>query len=105
MTATLEREEEQVRALFERVETVEKVADSIEATSPDSAVELRRVAEGALDHAPPVRLSTAAALLALSDRTVRTWVAEGVLALREEHPLRVDPARLHQVLHLVHDLR
>lgn len=105
MTATLEHEKEQVKALFERVEAVEEVAHDIQASSPGNAVKLREVAERALGDAPPVRLKTAARLLALSDRTVRTWVSEGVLQLREEHPQRVDLVRLHEVLHLVQDLR
>ncbi|MBT2423450.1 hypothetical protein J7F01_41195 [Streptomyces sp. ISL-22] len=105
MTQTLEREEEQVRALFDRVERVEAVAERIEHQEPNEASELRSVAEDALCTAEPIRLKIAASLLALSDRTVRTWVAEGVLALASEHPQRLDPVQLHRVLHLVRDLR
>ncbi|WP_329468713.1 hypothetical protein [Streptomyces sp. NBC_01431] len=105
MTQTLEREEKQVRALFDRVERVEAVAERIESREPDQATELRSVAEAALGTAEPVRLKIAASLLALTDRTVRTWVAEGVLSLASEHPQRVDPIQLHRVLHLVKELR
>lgn len=105
MAQTLEREKEQVEALFDRVETVEEVAEAIEEREPAQATKLRCVAEDALSSAQPVRLAIAAQLLALSDRTIRTWVDEGVLALVTEHPKRVDPGRLHQVLHLVKELR
>ncbi|MFE4822890.1 hypothetical protein ACFRFU_42050 [Streptomyces sp. NPDC056704] len=105
MTQTLDREKEQVEALFQRVETVEEVAEAIEEHEPAQATRLRCVAEDALSNAQPVRLAIAAQLLALSDRTIRTWVEEGVLALVAEHPKRVDPSRLHQVLHLVRELR
>ncbi|MCX5016607.1 helix-turn-helix domain-containing protein [Streptomyces sp. NBC_00555] len=105
MTQTLDREEAQVRALFDRVERVEAVAEQIEEQQPANASELRHVAEDALSNAEPIRVKTAASLLDLSDRTVRAWVEEGVLALASEHPKRVDPVRLHQVLHLVRDLR
>ncbi|MFF3140807.1 hypothetical protein ACFVRU_03470 [Streptomyces sp. NPDC057927] len=105
MTQTLEREEEQVRALFDRVERVEAVAERIESQEPDEASELRSVAWAALCTAEPVRLKIAASLLALSDRTVRTWVAEGVLSLASEHPQRLDAIQLHRVFHLVRELR
>lgn len=105
MTKMLEREEEQVRALFSRVERVEAVADRIQGMEPAQASELRSVAEDALSTAEPVRLKIAASLLDLSDRTVRTWVEEGVLSLVSDSPQRIDPTRLHQVLHLVRDLR
>ncbi|MFC7841887.1 hypothetical protein [Streptomyces sp. NPDC057382] len=105
MTQTLEREKEQVRALFDRVERVEAVAERIERQDPEEALELRSVAEDALCTAEPVRLKIAASLLALSDRTVRTWVDEGVLSLASKHPQRLDPVQLHRVLHLVRELR
>jgi uncharacterized protein (UPF0335 family) len=105
MTQTLEREEEQVRGLLDRVERVEAAAEQIEDQQPAVASELRSVAEDALCKAEPIRLKIAASLLDLSDRTVRTWVDEGVLALVSEHPRRVDPVRLHRVLHLVRELR
>lgn len=105
MAQTLDREKEQVEALFQRVETVEEVAEAIEASQPREATKLRSVAEDALNSAQPVRIAIAAKLLALSDRTIRTWVDEGVLALVAEHPKRVDPGRLHQVFHLVSELR
>jgi hypothetical protein len=102
MPQALEHEEAQVKALFERVERVEAVAEKIR---DQEAAELRDVALAALNAAPPVRLRIAASLLDLSDRTVRVWADEGLLPLVEEHPKRVDPVQLHRVLHLVRELR
>ncbi|MDX2394127.1 hypothetical protein NJL88_29525 [Streptomyces sp. DK15] len=105
MTSTMEREETKVKGLFERMEELEAVADDIEGREPQSAASLRGVVRKALEEAEPVRVKIAAALLEFSDRTVRTWIGEGLLTVRTEHPLRVDPVRLHEVLHLVRDLR
>ncbi|MEJ8662279.1 hypothetical protein [Streptomyces sp. MS1.AVA.4] len=105
MTQTLEREEEQVRNLLDRVERVEAAAEQIEDQQPAVASDLRSVAEDALCDAGPVRLKIAASLLDLSDRTVRTWADEGILDVVSEHPQRVDPVRLHRVWHLVRELR
>lgn len=105
MTSTLEREETKVKRLFDRLEKVEEVAEKIERREPDEAASLRGVVQEALEEAGPVRVSVAAALLDFSDHTVRTWIEEGLLTAVSRRPLRVDPARLHQVLHLVRDLR
>jgi hypothetical protein len=105
VTQTLQREEAQIKALFDQVEAVEEVAESIQDREPAQATKLRGAVEGVLSNAGPVRIRTAASLLCLSDRTARTWAAEGVLALASEHPMRVDPVRLHEVLRLVKELR
>ncbi|MBP0932408.1 MULTISPECIES: hypothetical protein [Streptomyces] len=105
MASTMEREETKVKGLFERLEKLEEVAEDIESREPGSAASLRGVVQEALEEAEPVRVRVAASLLEFSDRTVRTWIDEGLLTVRGEHPLRLDPVRLHQVLHLVRDLR
>ncbi|MFJ9195872.1 hypothetical protein [Streptomyces globisporus] len=105
MTSTLEREETQVKRLFDRLDKVEEVAEKIEKREPREAASLRGVMQEALEEAGPVRVSVAAALLDFSDHTVRTWIEEGLLTAASRRPLRIDPARLHQVLHLVRDLR
>jgi DNA-binding transcriptional MerR regulator len=105
MRGTLDREEQQVKGLFDRVERLEKVAGAL-ADKPEAAAELRLVAVEQLRAAGPVRMKVAASLLSLSDRTVRTWVDEGVLTEVGGHSIRrLDPVRLHQVLHLVRELR
>lgn len=96
-----------VRHLFERVEQIEEVAD----TMPDEderRAKLLRVAEQAISECVPVRVSIAADLLELSEPTVRAWTREGLLrrASRPKSPrLLLDPRRLHEVMHLVADLR
>jgi hypothetical protein len=45
-------------------------------------------------------------LLDLSDKTVRAWTDEGVLKATGHGPnLTLDPLRVHEVMHLVRDLR
>lgn len=106
MTVTLEQREVQVREAFSRVERVERIAQQIEDTVPEQAEELLEVATEAVASIGPVKLSLAAALLALSDNTVRAWVDQGVLQpVPGSSPAAVDPVRLHQVMHVVHELR
>ncbi len=106
MTSTIEDEEAQVRELFERVDTVEKVALAIESDHPGEAAELFRVSRNALSHASPVRVPIAARLLVVSDKTVRSWVNEGVLTSSSHRPrLLLDIERLHEVLRFVRELR
>jgi hypothetical protein len=106
MTSTIEREEEQVRELFERVDAVVGVAQVIEGDHPGEAEKLLRVSRDALSQAAPVRVPIAARLLLVSDKTVRVWVNEGVLTFHPQHPrLLLDTERLHEVLQFVRELR
>src|SRR5262245_29280227 len=71
-----------------------------------SSAQLLRIAAQRLSECPPIRVSTAALLLELSEPTIRTWTREGVLeAAREAPRLLLDPRRLHEALHAVRDLR
>lgn len=98
-------EAEQTRELLDRVATLESVASSFPARDPRRA-QLLRVVEAELAGAAPVRPVVAAAILQLTEKTVRDWVAEGVLVVRQERPrLLLDADRLHQVSRLVADLR
>jgi|HubBroStandDraft_6_1064221.scaffolds.fasta_scaffold68606_3 hypothetical protein len=106
VTSTIEREEVQVRELFERVDAVVGVAHVIENDHPGEAEKLLQVSSDALHQAAPVRVPIAARLLVVSDRTVRAWVNEGVLTSQTQHPrLLLDTERLHAVLQFVRDLR
>lgn len=60
-----------------------------------------------LASASPLRPRIAAELLSLSEKTVRAWTEEGVLIRAASTSSRVllDMRRVHQVLHLVQDLR
>jgi hypothetical protein len=105
-TSTLEREEVQVRDLFARVDEVLDVARSIEGERPREAERLVHASHGALSCAAPVRVTIAARILLVSDKTVRAWVEEGLLTPRVIQPrLLLDPERLHAVLHFLRDLR
>lgn len=54
-----------------------------------------------------MRPKIASSLLELSEKTVRAWARQGVLHETGEasRTLKLDPQRLHEVLHLVRDLR
>jgi DNA-binding transcriptional MerR regulator len=103
---TLATEEARIVHLFERVEKIEGIA---EAPNLDERqrTDLREVARQAVSESEPVRVAVAARILSLSERSVRAWVREGVLkrAAADSSRLLLDPAHLHEVLHLVKDLR
>ena len=92
--------------LMERVETLESVARSLPERD-DRRSRLLRLVEKDLATAAPLRPRVAAQLLALSEKTVRAWVeAGGLLAADSNSPrLLLDVERVHDVLHLVSDLR
>jgi hypothetical protein len=103
---TVEREEIQTRKLFGRVDSVERVAHSIQSERPQEAAELLEASRQALEDAPAVRVQVAAKLLLVSDTTVRAWARSGLLTPRPGTSVgAVDPVRLHRVLRLLDDLR
>jgi DNA-binding transcriptional MerR regulator len=105
-TSTMEREESAVRDLFARVDEVLDVAHSIERERPQEAARLVHVSHGALSSAEPIRVPIAARILLVSDKTVRAWAEEGLLASRAVRPRRLlDAERLHVVLRFLSDLR
>jgi DNA-binding transcriptional MerR regulator len=92
--------------LLARVETLESVAHSM----PEGDVrraQLLELANKDLASAAPMRPRVAAELLGLSEKTVRAWVEESVLLRAETSSPRLllDVQRVHDVLHLVNDLR
>jgi hypothetical protein len=94
-----------VQDVLGRVEEIEQIASTLP-QQDDRRARLDRVARQTLAAAPPVRPSIAAGLLGLTEKTVRAWVNDGVLAAQTQSPtLRLDPRRLHEVWHLVRDLR
>ncbi|WP_156727548.1 hypothetical protein [Streptomyces apocyni] len=104
MTTTREREEQMILGLFEKVERVEDTARRV--PQPDLRDDLLKEIRNLIAQAGPVRAGIAASLLSISERTVRTWTDEGLLAPVATKPrLLLDPERLHTVLHLVKDLR
>lgn len=101
----VEVEQDRVQALFSRVEQIEGVADTFAVDDPRRQT-LSTVVRQELSAAEPVRPVIAAGLLQLDEKTVRAWAQRGVLTARSERPrLLLDPARLHEVLHLVRELK
>lgn len=98
-------ERDRACALFSRVERIEDVAGTLPADDPRRRT-LTVVARQELSAADPVRPVIAADLLEMTEKTVRAWVAEGVLTARVQRPrLLLDPGRLHDVLRLVRELK
>ncbi|GGU84012.1 hypothetical protein [Lentzea flava] len=95
----------QIRDLFETIEEIESVASSL-AEDDERRHKLDGVVARTLRQAPPVRPVVAGELLDLTEKTVKAWAREGVLAIHSQEPrMLLDTVRLHEVLHLVSDLR
>ncbi len=95
----------QIRDLFEQIEEIEEVALTL---SEDDVRrhKLAGVIAKALRQAPPIRPVVAGELLDLTEKTVKAWAREGVLAISSQEPrMLLEAERLHEVLHLVSDLR
>jgi hypothetical protein len=98
-------EQGRIRALFEHVEGIEAVASTL--AEPDERRQrLLDIAAELLAGAGAIRPVIAASLLELSDKTIRAWTREGVLKAVGSGPnLTLDPLRVHEVMHLVRELR
>lgn len=95
----------QIRDLFDRIEEIEEVASSL-AEGDERRHKLHGVVAKTLRKAPPVRPVVAGELLDLTEKTVKAWAREGVLAIHSREPrMLLDAERLHEVLHVVADLR
>lgn len=98
-------EEQRIRSLFERVETVEEVARSLP-EDDERRTRLLEVSRGALADEGTVRPVIAAKILGLSEKTVRTWAAAGLLTTRQQTPrLLLDVPSVHLVSHVLRELR
>jgi hypothetical protein len=90
--------------LIDLVEELEDVASALGAG--ENRTRLLRLVSGVLGDADPVRPSVAAEILSLNEKTVRAWMKEGVLQATQTTPRPLlDLRRIHEVLHLVNDLR
>jgi hypothetical protein len=82
---------------------------AVAGTLPDGderIVALGRVAEHALQRLGPLRCRTAAALLGVTEKTVRSWERAGVLtAVVHEPRVLLDPVRVFEVRAILRDLR
>lgn len=105
---TLERERCEIHRLFDQVERLEDLRERLASRlSDDEAEEMAAAVDQALDELQPVRVPIASDLLELDDKTVRSWLRDGLLTEADTTSSRthLDPKRLHEVLHLVRELR
>jgi hypothetical protein len=98
-------EEQRIRSLFDRAETVEDVARTLP-EDDERRIRLLEVSSATLADGGPVRPVIAARLLGLSEKTVRAWVSQGVITAARRAPrLLLDPHSVHLVSHILRDLR
>lgn len=92
--------------LMERIETLESVAHSLPEGDKRRS-QLLDIVEKDLATATPLRPRVVGRLLGLSEKTVRAWVEEGVLLRAETSSPRLllEVERVHDVLHLIKELR
>jgi DNA-binding transcriptional MerR regulator len=102
---TLAIEEKRIRSLFSRVETVEEVARTLP-EGDERRAKLMAVSTAALADEGTIRPVIAARLLGLSEKTVRAWAAQGVLAVAQRAPrLLLDLQSVHVISHILGELR
>lgn len=105
MTMSVATEEQRIRNLFERVETIEEVASTLP-ENDDRRARLLAVSRDALAEEGSVRPVIAAKILGLSEKTVRAWAAAGLLSTRQRSPrLLLDVPSVHEVSHVLREIR
>ena len=98
-------EENRIRSLLERVETVEDVARSLPA-GDERRSRLLEVSSKALAEEGTIRPVIAARLLGLSEKTIRAWASQGVIAVAQRTPrLLLDLASVHEISQILDQLR
>lgn len=98
-------EERRIRNLFERVETIEEVAETLP-EGDDRRERLLALSSDALAEEATVRPVIAAKILGLSEKSVRAWADAGLLATRQRTPrLLLDVPSVHRVSHVLRELR
>lgn len=98
-------EEQRIRSLFERVETIEDIADTLP-EDDDRRARLLAVSRDALAEEGTVRPVIAAKILGLSEKTVRAWAAAGLLSARQQSPrLLLDVPSVHAISHVLREIR
>lgn len=105
MNVNLAEQREHTLGTFDVVEELEAVAAELDESKADR---LHDVVEQLLDQMPPVRVTVAASLLGLSKPTIAKWCERGVLRPAVDATTSVqtlEPHRLHEVLHVVNELR
>lgn len=98
-------EEQRIRNLFERVETIEEVASTLP-EDDERRTRLLAVSRDALAEEGSVRPVIVAKILGLSEKTVRAWAAAGLLSTRQRSPrLLLDVPSVHAVSHVLREIR
>jgi hypothetical protein len=98
-------EERRIRGLLDRVEAVEDVARTLPEDDQRRA-RLLEVSNAALADEGTVRPVIAARLLGMSEKTVRAWTSQGVIvAVRRTPRLLLDLQSVHEISHIVRELR
>jgi DNA-binding transcriptional MerR regulator len=98
-------EEKRIRSLFVRVETVEDVARTLP-EDDERRARLLEVSSATLADESTVRPVIVARLLGLSEKTVRAWVAQGLITTAQRTPrLLLDLQSVHDVSHILRELR
>jgi hypothetical protein len=102
---TIAVEEQRIRNLFDRIEEVEDVANSLP-EADDRRRRLLDVSNATLAEEATIRPVIAAKLLGLSEKTIRAWADQGVLVVSQRAPrLLLDVVSVHEVSHLIRELR
>jgi hypothetical protein len=105
VTMSVATEEQRIRSLFERVETIEDIAGTLP-EDDDRRARLLAVSRDALAEEGTVRPVIAAKLLGLSEKTVRAWAAAGLLSARQRSPrLLLDVPSVHAISHVLREIR
>jgi hypothetical protein len=106
--STVAAQKHDTLAMFAHVERLEEIAAGLDERDAPAARKLYELADEVVSAVSPVRISIAADLLKVSRVTVQAWCRRGVLKAAEPSKVAVrtlDPHRLHDVLHLVKELR
>lgn len=106
--STVAAEKHETLVMFAHVEKLEAIANRVDQSDETSAQELYDLAESVVGQVPPVRIAVAAELLDVTKVTIKSWCQRGILARAESSMTPVqtlDPHRLHEVWHIVRDLR
>lgn len=109
MVSTLSRDEldEKVEATFDAVDKLDEQAVVIEQTLPEQAREIQSVMSSMLSWVPPLGAVQASKILQVDRKTITHWAEQGLLVEVDDGTPRrkFDPLRVHQVRHVVRQLR
>jgi DNA-binding transcriptional MerR regulator len=101
---TVLQEREHVQHMVSQVNELDEIASTLDDAA--TAQRLRSVSEAIAAEIAPVRVVIAAEVLGVSEKTVRSWVREGVLVKAGAHRrVLLDPAGLIAVERIVEQLR